>query len=134
MYCPDTPESVEKYSSAVTLSDMEVFIFPELLFSLVLANIMSPVIWQWQKNPWFKNIEKMSPYRRVLRVKQFIIDNFIFNLDLDTWGLTTKQTELRRFSSFIRFGTIPRWKWPEFLQSIMTVLAPPLAGAAFCMG
>ncbi len=101
MYSPDTPESVEKYSSAVTLSDMEVFIFPELLFSLVLANIMSPVIWQWKKNPWFKDIEKMSHYRRILRVKQFIIDNFIFNLDLDTWGLTTKQEELKRFSSFI---------------------------------
>lgn len=29
MYKPDDAMSVEKYSSAVTLSDMEVFIFPE---------------------------------------------------------------------------------------------------------
>ena len=30
---------LERRSSAVTLSDMEIFIFPELMFSLVLANI-----------------------------------------------------------------------------------------------
>jgi len=45
MYNPDDPKSVEKYSSAVTLSDMEVFIFPELMLALVLANIMSPRLW-----------------------------------------------------------------------------------------
>ena len=56
MYFADDPESVEKYSSAVTLSDMEVFIFPELMFSLVLANIMSPLAWQWKKDPWFKGL------------------------------------------------------------------------------
>ena len=32
----------EKYTSAITLSDMEIFVFPELMYSLVLANIMSP--------------------------------------------------------------------------------------------
>ena len=36
---PDIPEDqLEKYSSAITLSDMEIFVFPELLYSLVLAN------------------------------------------------------------------------------------------------
>ena len=35
-------KEMEKYSSSVTLSDMEIFIFPELLYSLLLANIMSP--------------------------------------------------------------------------------------------
>ena len=35
---------LEKYSSAFTLSDMEIFIFPELLYALVYANIMSPEI------------------------------------------------------------------------------------------
>ena len=33
---------LEKYSSAFTLSDMEIFIFPQLFYPLVLANIMSP--------------------------------------------------------------------------------------------
>ena len=30
------PAHLEKYSCAATLSDMEIFVFPELLFSLVL--------------------------------------------------------------------------------------------------
>jgi len=37
-------KDIQKYSSSVTLSDMEIFIFPELLYSLLLANIMSPRI------------------------------------------------------------------------------------------
>jgi hypothetical protein len=90
-------KDLEKYSSAVTLSDMEIFIFPELLYSLVLANIMSPRIWQWRNDTWFAKLDKMTPYRRVLRLKQFIIDHYEFNLDLDTWGLTTKDRELARF-------------------------------------
>ena len=94
-------KDLEKYSSAVTLSDMEIFVFPELLYSLVLANIMSPVIWRWREDPWFEQIEKMTPYKKVLRLKQFIMDNFDFNLDLDTWGLTTKEKEIARFKSFM---------------------------------
>ena len=35
-------KNLEKYSSAFTLSDMEIFIFPELFYPLVLADIMSP--------------------------------------------------------------------------------------------
>jgi hypothetical protein len=101
MYDQDSPASLEKYSSAVTLSDMEVFIFPELLYSLVLANILSPMLWQWRDDPWFAGLEKFNPYRRLLRVKQYIIDHFTFNLDLDTWGLTTKEREMARFSGFI---------------------------------
>ena len=92
---------MEKYSSAVTLSDMEIFIFPELLYSLLLANIMSPVIWQWREDPWFEKIDRLTPYRRILRLKQFIMDNYDFNLDLETWGLTTKETELSRFKQFM---------------------------------
>jgi len=100
-YNPKDPQSLEKYSSAVTLSDMEVFIFPELLYSLVLANSMSPILWSWRSDPWFENIEKQNEYRRVLRIKQFIMDRFAFNLDLDTWGLTTKEKELSRFAGYI---------------------------------
>lgn len=90
---------LEKFSSAVTLSDMEIFVFPELLYSLVLANILSPRLWAWRDNPWFKDIEKAKPHKRVMRLKQFIIDNYEFNLDLDTWGLTTKEREIERFRS-----------------------------------
>ncbi|NLL13540.1 MAG: hypothetical protein GX267_09060 [Fibrobacter sp.] len=101
MYNENDPLSVEKYSSAVTLSDMEVFIFPELMMSLVIANMMSPKLWQWKSDPWFSKTGKASPLKRVQRLKQYIMDHFTFNLDLDTWGLTTKEKELARFSAYI---------------------------------
>ena len=101
MYNPSDSRSLEKYSSAITLSDMEVFLFPDLIYALTLANIMSALVRGWNHDPWFSSMDKLSPYRRVLRVKQFIMDRFTFNLDLDTWGLTTKQRELARFSPFV---------------------------------
>jgi hypothetical protein len=94
-------EQLEKYSSAITLSDMEVFVFPELTFSLVLANIMSPIIWRWRDLDCFKKLEGKSTYRKLLRLRQFIMDEFEFNLDLETWGLTTKQKEFERFKGFL---------------------------------
>ena len=92
---------LERKSSAVTLSDMEVFIFPELMYGLVLANIMSPRIWKWRDDPWFAGADQLTPYRRITRLKQYIMDHYAFNLDLDTWGLTTKQTEIARFKDFV---------------------------------
>jgi hypothetical protein len=100
------PEELEKYSSAVTLSDMEIFVFPELLYALLLANIMSPLIWKWRDDPWFAKIDKMNPRRKIDRLKQYIIDHYEFNLDLDTWGLTDQQTEMKRFTPFMDAKTI----------------------------
>jgi hypothetical protein len=97
---------LERKSSAVTLSDMEVFIFPELMYSLVLANIMSPRIWQWRDDPWFADIEAMTPYRRITRLKQYVMDHYSFNLDLDTWGLTDKRTEIARFKDYVSEETL----------------------------
>jgi len=94
-------KQLEKYSSAVTLSDMEIFVFPELMYSLVLANIMSPIIWKWRELDCFKKLEGKSSYKKLMRLKQFIIDEFDFNLDLETWGLTSKDKELRRFEKNI---------------------------------
>ncbi len=88
--------SLEKKSCAVTLSDMELFLFPDLMYALVLANILSPRIWKWREDVWFSRREK-KPYRRITRLKQYIMDHYAFNLDLDTWGLTTKERELARF-------------------------------------
>ena len=96
-----TRQELERCSSAVTLSDMEVFIFPELMYSLVLANILSPRLWAWRDDPWFKGVRKMTPYRRMQRLKQYIMDHYVFNLDLETWGLTTQKRELARFSEFL---------------------------------
>ena len=93
-------KTLEKFSSAFTLSDMEIFIFPELFYPLVLANIMSPILWKWRDDPWFKDIEKKNFNSKANRIKQFIIQNYIFNLDLSTWGLTTKTREVARFSEF----------------------------------
>ncbi len=92
---------LERRSSAVTLSDMEVFIFPELMYGLMLANLMSPRIWRWLDDPWFDGMEKMTPYRRITRVKQYIMDHYSFNLDLVTWGLTSKQREIERFQDYV---------------------------------
>jgi hypothetical protein len=99
-------QELEKYSSAFTLSDMEIFIFPELIYALVLANIMSPEIWKWREDKWFEGISKMSPLKRIHRVKQYIMEHYTFNLDLETWGLTNKKTELDRFSDFIDPGIL----------------------------
>jgi len=99
---------LEKYSSAFTLSDMEIFIFPELLYALVYANIMSPEIWKWRDDQWFSGIDKMGPLKKMHRVKQYIMDHYDFNLDLETWGLTDKQTEISRFSEFIDMETLSR--------------------------
>ena len=92
---------LEKYTSAITLSDMEIFVFPELMYSLVLANIMSPIIWRWRQLDCFKKLKGKSKYKKLMRLKQFIIDEFEFNLDLETWGLTSKSNELARFKEFI---------------------------------
>lgn len=94
-------EQLEKYTSAITLSDMEIFVFPELMYSLVLADIMSPIIWQWREVECFKKLEGKSSYRKLMRLKQFVMDEFEFNLDLETWGLTSKAKELKRFEKHI---------------------------------
>jgi hypothetical protein len=91
---------LEKYSSAFTLSDMEIFIFPELFYPLILADIMSPVLWKWRDDPWFMDIEKKGFTYKANRIKQYIIQNYVFNLDLSTWGLTSKSAEIGRFSDF----------------------------------
>jgi hypothetical protein len=85
---------------------MEIFVFPELLYALVLANMMSPRVWEWKQDPWFKKIDKMSPSKKINRLKQYIIDHYEFNLDLDTWGLTDQKTELERFKPFMDSKTI----------------------------
>ena len=91
---------LEKYSSAFTLSDMEIFIFPELFYPLVIANIMSPLLWEWRNDPWFRDIERKGFTYKVNRIKQYIIQNYVFNLDLSTWGLTSKTREIERFRDF----------------------------------
>jgi hypothetical protein len=101
-------KQLEKYSSAFTLSDMEIFIFPELLYALMLANIMSPEIWKWRDDKWFTGIDKMGPLKKIHRLKQYIMDHYSFNLDLETWGLTDKQTEISRFEAFIDPETLQR--------------------------
>jgi len=83
-----------------------MFVFPDLMYSLLLANMMSPRIWAWRHDKWFDGIEKMKPYRRILRLKQYIMDHYAFNLDLDTWGLTTKEREINRFKDFINTKTL----------------------------
>jgi hypothetical protein len=100
------PSTLEKYSSALSLSDMEIYVFPELLYPLVIANIMSPIIWKWREDPWFKDISRKSFVYKINRIKQYIMEHYVFNLDLDTWGLTTKEKEISRFAGFIDMDLI----------------------------
>ena len=93
--------SPEEKSAATTLSDMEIFVFPDLMFSLVLANILSSRLWRWRDLEWFDGIRDMRPKKRLQRLRQHIMDNYTFNLDLDTWGLTTQKRELARFAPFL---------------------------------
>ena len=102
----DFHRDLEKKSSAVSLSDMEVFIFPDLMYSLMLANLMSPVIWRWRDDPWFDGIKRRGMMARINRLKQYIMDHYAFNLDLETWGLTTKERELERFADFVDTGML----------------------------
>jgi hypothetical protein len=102
------PQDLEKYSSAVTLSDMEVFVFPELFYALILANIMSPVIWRWRDLDCFKKLEGKDSYKKLLRLRQFIMDEYDFNLDLETWGLTNKAKELQRFAPYVSPDDVAR--------------------------
>ena len=55
---PRVQNAIEKYSSSFTLSDMEIFVFPELMSALVLANIMSPIIWEWKKIHGLKELKR----------------------------------------------------------------------------
>ncbi len=103
-----TIQKMEKYSSAITLSDMEIFVYPELMYSIVLANIMSPVLWRWREEETFKKLEGKNPYRQLMRMRQYIMDEYEFNLDLNTWGLTHKDTELNRFKNDISPEDIAR--------------------------
>ena len=97
----ERPVSDEEKSSAATLSDMEIFVFPDLMFSLVLANILSPRLWAWRELPWFEGVREMRPKKRLQRLRQHIMDNYEFNLDLETWGLTRRDRELSRFAPFV---------------------------------
>ena len=87
---------------------MEIFVFPELMLALLLANLMSPRIWKWREDPWFNGLAKMKPYRRITRLKQYMMDHYAFNLDLDTWGLTEKEREMARFRPFLDEDTLRR--------------------------
>lgn len=102
------PQDLEKYSSAITLSDMEIFVYPELMYSIVLANIMSPAIWTWREDETFQKLEGKNAYRKLMRMRQWIMDEYEFNLDLNTWGLTHKDTELERFKNDIAPEDIAR--------------------------
>ena len=81
------PNLMEKYSSAITLSDMEIFVFPELMYSLVLANIMSPNIWKWREVETFKKLAGKTSNRRLMRLRQFVMDEYELIVDTDGKGI-----------------------------------------------
>jgi hypothetical protein len=62
---------------------------------------MSPIIWKWRQLDCFKKLEGKGSYKKLMRLRQFIMDEYDFNLDLETWGLTSRTKELKRFEGFI---------------------------------
>jgi len=94
-------DEVELYSSASTLSDMEIFVFPDLLYSLVISNILSPKLWNWKNDSYFKDIKKLKTQKKLSRLRQYMVENYKFNLDLATWGMTTRHRELARFKPYL---------------------------------
>jgi len=62
---------------------------------------MSPVVWQWRDISCFKKLDGKDSYKKLLRLRQFIMDEYDFNLDLETWGLTSKAREMKRFGQYI---------------------------------
>ena len=67
----------------------------------MLANIMSPLLWKWRQVDCFAKLDGKTSYRRLMRMRQYIMDEFDFNLDLETWGLTKQATEVERFRHVI---------------------------------
>ena len=92
-------DKLKTYTSAKMLSDMEILVFPELMYSLALANIISPIIWSWRNLDCFKKLDSKDAYWKVVCLKQFKINEFEFNLN--SWGLTSKDREVERFLQFI---------------------------------
>jgi hypothetical protein len=95
-----TREELEKYSSAITLTSIELEMFPDLVQAQWLANMMSPILWEWEKK-----IPKRSgsPTRRKVEgIKQYIIHNYNFTHmegqpGLCPCGVTEIEKEEKRF-------------------------------------
>jgi hypothetical protein len=69
---------------------------------------MSPIVWSWRQEDCFKKLDGKEPYRKLMRLRQFIMDQFEFNLDLQTWGLTNKNAEIKRFEKYLPAGEISK--------------------------
>jgi hypothetical protein len=126
---PRTPlrsADLEKYSSATTLTVIELELFPELVQAQWLANMMSPSLWEW-----IATIPKRSgspTRRRVEGIKQNIIHNYSFTHmenepGLCPCGVTTIRAEERRFAdTALKRYMFERVK-QTFLQGELTSLA-----------
>ena len=56
--------------------------------------------------PGLRILRKKASQYKANRIKQYIIQNYVFNLDLSTWGLTSKSTEIGRFSDFFNIDLL----------------------------
>jgi hypothetical protein len=97
---PRETAALDLYSSAATLTAIELEIHPVLVQAQILANLMSPSLWKWKgKVPKRSG----SPTRRKMEgIKQYIIHNYSFTHipdrpGLDFCGTTTMGDEQKRF-------------------------------------
>jgi hypothetical protein len=92
--------NLDIYSSATTLTAIELEIYPVLVQAQIFANLLSPSLWNWKGN-----VPKRSgsPTRRKVEgIKQYIIHNYNFTHvsdrpGLDFYGTTTINGEENRF-------------------------------------
>lgn len=101
----DELKNLDRYSSATTLTVIELEIYPELIQAQLLANLMSPSLWEWKEKLPKKT---GSPIRRkVEAIKQYIIQNYNFTHmeeypGLCPCGTTAIEDEQKRFPDSIR--------------------------------
>lgn len=99
-------EKLEKLSSAVSLTVLEIDFYPnELIPAFLLANLMSPALWDWRDEKKAGNDDGIlySPKNRLNQIQRFFhrytFTNVTGEPGGDPWGLLNFAEEEKRFGS-----------------------------------
>lgn len=99
-------EKLEKLSTAVSLTVLEIDFYPnQLIPAFLLANLMSPALWAWrsEKNAFSNDGALLSPKNRLNQLQRFFHRYTFLNLPErpggDAWGLLSFGEEEKRFGS-----------------------------------
>jgi len=95
---------LEKKSSAVTMSRHELFLFPDLMYAAGPGQYSFPAHLEVAGGRLVRENVKKRSIAAFPRLKPIHHGPLRVHLDLDTWGLTTKERELARFRGFLGRG------------------------------